>query len=73
MIQTLDLAISGMSCDHCVARVTRALQRHPGLTIQEVRIGSARVTYDPSVVSVESVLDALDDAGYPARAASERG
>ena len=69
-MKPLHLTIGGMSCGHCVARVTKTLQTLDGLEVDQVGIGSADVRFDPSRRSVEDILDAVRDAGYePAVAA----
>lgn len=56
------LHIDGMHCGACVRRVTQTLQRVPGTTVEEVRIGAARVqAEDPG-----PLVAALAKAGYPA-------
>jgi copper chaperone len=60
------IAISGMSCGHCVARVTKALSAVPGVRVDAVEVGSARVAYEPSASSMETILRAVRDLGYGA-------
>ncbi len=63
-VSDITLTIEGMHCGACVRRVTQALQRVPGTTVEEVRIGAARVqSEDPA-----SLVAALAKAGYPAHA-----
>lgn len=69
--KSLVLDISGMSCDHCVARVRKAIGALPGVSDAEVRIGSAKVAYDPSVVSPDDVAGAVTRAGYAAHVAGD--
>ena len=63
-MQTVRLAITGMSCGHCVARVSRTLSALEGLEVEDVRIGSANLRFDPERRSVDEILDAVRDAGY---------
>ncbi len=63
-MQTLNLTIGGMSCGHCVARVTKTLGEIDGLEVEAVRIGRAKVRYDPELRSVDEILEAVRDAGY---------
>ena len=42
-VSDITLTIEGMHCGACVRRVTQTLQRVPGTTVEEVRIGAARV------------------------------
>jgi copper chaperone len=67
-MQKLSLAIDGMSCGHCVARVTRTLSALPGVRVGAVNVGSATLEYDPASSSPQAITAALDEAGYPARA-----
>ncbi len=57
--------VSGMSCEHCVARVTKALKAVPGVADAEVSLKtqSARLDCDASVTS-DMVRKAVEDAGY---------
>jgi copper chaperone len=63
-MQTLNLTIGGMSCGHCVARVTKTLGEIDGLEVEAVRIGTAKLRYDPELRSVDEILEAVRDAGY---------
>ena len=65
-MERLRLDISGMSCQHCVNAVMKALSEVPGVTIEKVEIGSAEVAYEPSQVTEQSILDAVNDEGYEA-------
>ena len=65
-METLQLAINGMSCGHCVAMVKQTLAALPGVQVTQVDIGAATVTYDASKESAEAIASAVSDAGYPA-------
>jgi copper chaperone CopZ len=61
----VNIAIEGMHCQACVARVRRALEKLDGVTIHEISVGSASVdTADPA-----AALAAISSAGYPAQQA----
>lgn len=60
------IAVEGMSCGHCVASVKGALGRLEGVQVQEVKMGSATVEYDPRAVTPERIAQAVEDEGYPA-------
>jgi copper ion binding protein len=64
----VELIIEGMSCEHCVARVEKALAAVEGVSEAEVRLepGSATVTGD--AVSEADLVEAVDRAGYTATA-----
>jgi copper chaperone CopZ len=67
LMEKLELAIEGMSCGHCVAAVSEALEDLPGVSVDAVKIGSAQVTYEPARVSPEQIVLAVEDAGYAAQ------
>jgi copper chaperone CopZ len=69
-MEKLTLAIDGMSCAHCVARVRQALAAVPGVETSDVTIGSASLTYDAAATTPARLAEAVSAAGYPARAAS---
>ena len=69
MSTPLNLSIDGMSCNHCVNAVRGALGHVPGVTVEKVEIGSARIAYDPARTTTQAILDAVQDEGYAARVA----
>lgn len=70
MTRQINLKVSGMSCGHCVHAVREALGSVPGVKIEEVRIGSASVSFDEDKVTVGDLVDAVDSAGYEASEAA---
>ncbi len=60
----LALTIDGMSCNHCVMHVQKALRALDGVDVEQVAIGSATMQFDPAKRSVDQILDAVRDAGY---------
>lgn len=69
-MEKLELAIEGMSCGHCVAAVSEALNELPGVNVDAVRIGSAEVTYEPAQISPDEIVLAVEDVGYAAQTRS---
>jgi len=67
--KSLVLDITGMSCEHCVARVRKAIDTTAGVRGSDVAIGGAKVTFDPAAVSADEIAAAVTRAGYPAHAA----
>ena len=63
-MRSVQLSIGGMSCGHCVARVTKTLGALDGLEVDNVRIGAAELRFDPARRSIDDILEALRDAGY---------
>jgi copper chaperone len=60
----ITLRIDGMHCGSCVRRVSQALAATPGVTVDEVRVGAARLTSDEG--SIDLAIRALAKAGYVA-------
>ncbi len=66
-----DLAIGGMHCASCVARVEGALAQVPGVVGARVNLATerARVLVDPARVDASKLAAAAAEAGYTARLA----
>jgi copper chaperone len=58
------IKIEGMSCEHCVMRVKKAFEALGGIADLDVKIGTARITYDESTVKREDLEAAIEAAGY---------
>ncbi|MDE2146504.1 MAG: heavy-metal-associated domain-containing protein [Burkholderiales bacterium] len=69
---TTELKVDGMTCASCVASVTRALERVPGVQDVEVDLGSGivRVHGEHVAQQVPALIAALGEAGYGAGAAA---
>ncbi len=65
----VDLAIEGMTCASCVARVERALASVPGVTSAAVNLATERATVTGSA-DPAALMRAVEGAGYAARAAA---
>ncbi len=63
-MKTKELTIDGMSCNHCVMHVRKALTGVEGVTVQDVQIGRARLTVDESRVADTVLSEAVANAGY---------
>jgi copper chaperone CopZ len=61
--------IEGMSCGHCLNAVNQALGQTPGVEIDSVQMGRARVRYDETVTTPARIAEAIEDAGYKATVA----
>lgn len=63
-MRQITLTIGGMSCHHCVRAVRDALADMPGVTVDDVTIGSVSLHVDPTVATVDRLVAAISDAGY---------
>jgi copper ion binding protein len=58
------LKIEGMSCQHCVMSVKKAVENIIGVTSAEISIGKAKVAFDGSKTNRNEIAKAVEDAGY---------
>ncbi len=66
---TTVFAVENMSCDHCAARVTKAVNAMaPGSEVQ-VDLPTGAVTVTPAATDAAAMAKAISEAGYPARPA----
>jgi len=61
------LRIEGMHCGSCIARVSRALASAHGISVEEVRLGAARLNSAEEPLPVDAAIGALAKAGYTAQ------
>ena len=59
-----EMRIEGMSCQHCVMAVRRALDAVGGVRVESVDVGRAVVFYDPSRVGELRLRAAIEAEGY---------
>ena len=66
-VQTVTLAVPGMTCGVCPITVHKALTAVPGVervSVNEVK-KDAVVTFDNAKTNVNALIKATTDAGYP--------
>jgi copper chaperone len=60
-----EIKVKGMSCQHCAAEVTKALESLPGVTKVKVDLASGQVAYECAApVPREDLARAIKAAGY---------
>ena len=64
MTKTDTFQITGMTCNHCVFSITRALRGVPGVQDVQVAIGSAVVQYEPDKASRDLLKETIEEEGY---------
>jgi copper chaperone len=57
------IKVTGMSCGHCVKSVEKALTGLP-LENSKVEINSVDVEYNEEKVTLEKIVEAIQEAGY---------
>jgi copper chaperone CopZ len=62
------LTVKGMTCNHCVGAVTRALEETPGVRSARVDLegGQAVVDYDDALADPRELATVVAEAGYEA-------
>lgn len=68
LTETVDLAISGMSCASCVSRIDRAVAKIPGVQSVSVNLATERatVTYLADMVAVQALTAKIAQLGFSA-------
>ncbi|MCO7124913.1 heavy metal translocating P-type ATPase [Sporolactobacillus shoreicorticis] len=66
--ERVDLAISGMTCAACAARIEKGLKRLPGIISATVNLAteSAAVYYQPGFIEPEAMFEKIHKLGYSA-------
>ena len=71
-VQTLELAIEGMTCASCAGRIERALLKVPGVRSASVNLASERARIEVlGAVDATVLIQAVEAAGYKAQASSD--
>ena len=60
---SIEFKVEGMSCQHCVAAVTRAIQEQDAAAQVQVDLSAGKVAVQ-SGASVDTLKTAIDEAGY---------
>ena len=65
-MENATLNVRGMTCQGCVASVTRVLKAVPGVSAVVVTLqpGTATVVYDATRTTLPVLKAAIEDAGY---------
>ena len=67
-MESIELEIEGMSCEHCVARTEKALAAVTGVNEVEVRLEPGAATVTGENVNLDDLINAVDEAGFTASA-----
>ena len=63
-MKEITINIQGMSCQHCVMRVKKAIEGLAGISGLSVEVGSAKVTFDEAKIQQSVIENAVVKAGY---------
>ena len=67
----ITLTVTGMTCDHCVHAVTKALQAVAGVDKVSVSLDTGRARVDGKA-SPEALIRAVEEEGYKAQVAGSK-
>ncbi|ANC76042.1 ATPase P [Fictibacillus phosphorivorans] len=72
--EKVDLDISGMTCAACSTRIEKSLNRMEGISSATVNLTgeTGSIEYNPSIVSVDDVLNKIQKLGYHASTQQDR-
>ena len=67
-MKTVNLRLKGMACAGCANNIEQAIKTTPGVKECNVNFAmeTSKVKYDPQIVSVEKIQNAVAEAGYNA-------
>jgi copper chaperone CopZ len=58
------LKVNGMSCEHCVAAVTKAAKDVPGVRCVKVDLAAATASFQSDDAALAQVKAAITEAGF---------
>ncbi|MDR2392706.1 MAG: heavy metal translocating P-type ATPase [Treponema sp.] len=72
---TLTIPIGGMTCAACSARVEKGISKLAGVERATVNLATEKATviYDPAIIRLSAIKEAIEKAGYKALDASKQG
>jgi copper ion binding protein len=59
-----NIKIKGMSCQHCVGSVKKALENIPGLSAVQVNLDKGEATFNNDNVAREEIRAAISKIGF---------
>ncbi|MGE3075518.1 MAG: heavy-metal-associated domain-containing protein [Dehalococcoidia bacterium] len=66
MAKTIELDITGMTCDHCVHAVTGALKDVKGVSDAVVSLDEKRAIVTADEIDIPALIAAVEEEGYAA-------
>lgn len=63
-MKTITLDIPSMKSSHCQMTVKHTVEKLEGARIINTQSGQAEIAYDPTKVSVTSIVEAIEKVGY---------
>lgn len=64
--KTVILSVGGMSCNHCVGRVKKALEKINGVKSAQVSLAEGKAVVTGEQLNPKLLKEAVEEAGYSA-------
>ena len=66
MNETIELKVTGMTCDHCVRSITNAVNELPGVARTTVDLEGGTATVEGDGLDAQRIIAAIEEEGYEA-------
>ncbi|CAJ1004405.1 MULTISPECIES: copper chaperone CopZ [Bacillales] len=63
-MQNVTLRVEGMSCNHCVNAIEKALKELGASGKVDLAAKTVEVSYDENALTLEAIKEAIEDQGY---------
>ncbi|OCX68314.1 heavy metal-binding protein [Acidithiobacillus thiooxidans] len=63
----IELSVQGMTCNHCVAAVEKALRAVPGVQTVAVHLDANSATVEGDSMDTKALVQAIESEGYTAQ------
>ncbi|ANE45456.1 copper resistance protein CopZ [Paenibacillus swuensis] len=63
-MQTVKLKVEGMSCNHCVNSVEKAVKEAGATATVDLASNTVSVEFEESKVTLETIKEAIEEQGY---------
>jgi len=60
------LSVEGMTCQHCVKRVTKIIEKAPGVSGVQVSLENKEASFTSDQADVKEIVKAINDFGFTA-------
>jgi|UPI00041189CF copper chaperone len=64
IMQNVTLRVEGMSCNHCVNAIEKALKELGASGKVDLAAKTVEVSYDENALTLEAIKEAIEDQGY---------
>jgi Cu+-exporting ATPase len=62
-----EFVLSGLACEHCVERVSKAVKKLKGVKSYNIDLKNLSVEYDENKITDQDIINTVKDLGYGAQ------